>query len=60
MAKTTYVLVHGAFSGTHSCREVRHLVASGVQISTPSLTNLSEPAHPVNHGVNLTTHSGCR
>ncbi len=54
---TTYVLVHGAWSGAHSFRRVRPLLQSrGHAVFTPSLTGLGERAHLVSPQVDLSTH----
>jgi len=53
----TYVLVHGAWSGAHTFRKVRPLLArQGHEVFTPSLTGLGERAHLTSPLVNLTTH----
>lgn len=53
----TYVLVHGAWSGAHTYRRVRPLLAChGHEVFTPSLTGLGERAHLTSPLVNLTTH----
>jgi pimeloyl-ACP methyl ester carboxylesterase len=54
---TTYVLVHGAWSGAHGFRRVRPLLqAAGHEVFTPSLTGIGERVHLVSPQVNLTTH----
>jgi pimeloyl-ACP methyl ester carboxylesterase len=54
---STYVLVHGAWSGAHGWRTVRSLLQqAGHQVFTPSLTGLGERAHLATPEVNLTTH----
>lgn len=54
---TTYVLVHGAWSGAHSFRKVRPLLARhGHEIFTPTLTGLGERAHLVSPEIDLSTH----
>ena len=54
---TTYVLVHGAWSGAHTWRKVRPLLhAAGHEVLTPSLTGLGERLHLVSPQVNLSTH----
>jgi pimeloyl-ACP methyl ester carboxylesterase len=54
---TTYVLVHGAWSGAHGFRQVRPLVrAGGHDVFTPSLTGLGERVHLTGPQVNLSTH----
>ena len=54
---TTYVLVHGAWSGAHGFRLVRPLLrAAGHEVFTPSLTGIGERAHLTSPQVDLTTH----
>lgn len=54
---TTFVLVHGAWSGAHSYRRVRPLLARhGHEVFTPCLTGLGERAHLVSPQVGLATH----
>lgn len=54
---STYVLVHGGWSGAHGFRHVRRrLVAAGHEVFTPSLTGIGERAHLASPMVNLTTH----
>jgi pimeloyl-ACP methyl ester carboxylesterase len=54
---TTYVLVHGAWSGAHGFRHVRKILqAQGHEVFTPSLTGLGERVHLGHPLVNLTTH----
>jgi pimeloyl-ACP methyl ester carboxylesterase len=54
---TTYVLVHGAWSGAHGFRLTRPLLrAAGHDVFTPSLTGIGERVHLVSPQVNLTTH----
>ena len=54
---TTFVLVHGAWSGAHGFRRVRPLLrAAGHEVFTPSLTGVGERAHLTSPQVNLTTH----
>ena len=54
---TTYVLVHGAWSGAHGFRRVRGaLQDSGHRVFTPSLTGIGERAHLAHPGVGLSTH----
>src|SRR5262245_9141085 len=54
---TTYVLVHGGWSGAHGFRHVRRrLAAAGHEVFTPSLTGIGERAHLASPLVNLTTH----
>jgi len=53
----TYVLVHGAWSGSFCWRKVRPLLQqAGHAVFTPSLTGLGERAHLATPDVNLTTH----
>jgi len=54
---TTFVLVHGAWSGAHGFRHVRRLLQSaGHTVFTPSLTGLGERVHLASPLVNLSTH----
>jgi pimeloyl-ACP methyl ester carboxylesterase len=54
---TTFVLVHGAWSGAHGFRHVRKILQShGHDAFTPSLTGLGERVHLIHPMVNLTTH----
>ena len=54
---TTYVLVHGAWSGSHGFRHVRNrLQKAGHEVFTPSLTGIGERAHLSSPLVNLSTH----
>jgi pimeloyl-ACP methyl ester carboxylesterase len=54
---TTFVLVHGAWSGAHGFRHVRNLLqAQGHQVFTPSLTGIGERAHLTSPQVDLSTH----
>ena len=54
---TTYVLVHGAWSGAHGFRHVRiRLQKAGHEVFTPSLTGIGERAHLSIPLVNLSTH----
>ncbi|HEY2505902.1 MAG TPA: hypothetical protein VGI58_05260 [Streptosporangiaceae bacterium] len=54
---TTYVLVHGAWSGAHVFRLVRPgLSTCGHAVFTPSLTCLGERSHLASGQVNLSTH----
>ena len=53
----TFVLVHGAFSGSSAFRHVRRLLQrAGHEVFTPSLTGIGERAHLSSPLVNLTTH----
>jgi L-ribulose-5-phosphate 4-epimerase len=53
----TYVLVHGAWGGSHGWRNVRPLLQqAGHSVFTPSLTGLGERAHLATPEVNLSTH----
>jgi esterase/lipase len=55
---TTYVLVHGGWSGAHGFRKVRRLLqAEGHDVFTPSLTGIGERSHLVSPQINLTTTS---
>jgi pimeloyl-ACP methyl ester carboxylesterase len=54
---TTFVLVHGAWSGAHGFRLVRPLLrAAGHEVFTPSLTGLGERVHLASPQVTLSTH----
>jgi pimeloyl-ACP methyl ester carboxylesterase len=54
---TTYVLVHGGWSGAHIFRHVRSpLRERGHDVFTPSLTGIGERAHLTSPQVDLTTH----
>jgi pimeloyl-ACP methyl ester carboxylesterase len=54
---STFVLVHGAWSGAHGFRHVRKILQSqGHEVFTPSLTGLGERVHLSHAMVNLTTH----
>lgn len=54
---TTYVLVHGAWSGGFTWRYVRPLLAeAGHQVLTPTLTGLGERTHLAHPGVGVSTH----
>ena len=54
---TTYVLVHGGWSGAHGFRLVRReLRDAGHDVFTPSLTGIGERVHLASPQVNLSTH----
>lgn len=54
---TTYVLVHGAWSGAHGFHLVRPLLTrAGHDVFTPSLTGIGERAHLTSPQVGLGTH----
>ncbi len=54
---TTFVLVHGAWGGAHTWRNVRPLLTvGGHQVFTPALTGIGERAHLASPQVGLTTH----
>src|SRR5262245_23866565 len=54
---TTFVLVHGAWSGAHTFHLVRPLLrGAGHEVFTPSLTGLGERAHLASPQVDLSTH----
>lgn len=54
---TTYVLVHGAWSGANGFRHVRRrLQAAGHEVFTPSLTGIGERSHLMSPMVGLSTH----
>ena len=53
----TYVLVHGAWGGSHGWKDFAPLLwRAGHQVFTPSLTGLGERTHLAGPQVNLTTH----
>jgi pimeloyl-ACP methyl ester carboxylesterase len=54
---TTFVLIHGAWSGSHGFRHVRKLLQSeGHDVFTPCLTGIGERTHLASPLVNLSTH----
>lgn len=54
---TTFVLVHGAWHGGWSWRQVARLLHdAGHETVTPTLTGLGERAHLASRAVNLATH----
>jgi len=54
---TTFVLVHGAWGGSHGFRWVRPLLhAVGHEVFTPSLTGIGERSHLTSPSVGLSTH----
>src|SRR5262245_53279247 len=54
---TTFVLVHGAWSGGWCYARVAHLLrARGHVVFTPTLTGQGERAHQLSGAVNLSTH----
>jgi pimeloyl-ACP methyl ester carboxylesterase len=54
---STYVLVHGAWSGAQCFRLVRPMLqADGHQVFTPSLTGIGERVHLASAMVSLSTH----
>jgi pimeloyl-ACP methyl ester carboxylesterase len=54
---TTFVLVHGAWTGAHGFRKVRPLLReAGHEVFTPSLTGIGERVHLTSPQVCLTTH----
>ena len=54
---TTFVLVHGAWSGAHCFRKVRPpLRRADHEVFTPSLTGIGERVHLASPLVNLSTH----
>lgn len=54
---TTFVLVHGAWSGAHGFHRVRPLLRqAGHEVFTPSLTGIGERVHLASPLVNLSTH----
>lgn len=53
----TFVLVHGAWTGSYGFRKVRPLLlAAGHDVFTPSLTGIGERAHLTSPQVTLGTH----
>ena len=55
---TTYVLVHGAWSGAHSWRNFAPLLwQSGHEVFAPCLTGLGERSHLANPDVDLSLHT---
>lgn len=54
---STFVLVHGGWSGAHGFRKVRPLLrAAGHEVVTPSLTGIGERVHLSSPLVDLGTH----
>jgi pimeloyl-ACP methyl ester carboxylesterase len=54
---TTFVLVHGGWTGAYAFRHVRPLLrAGGHDVFTPSLTGIGDRAHLSSPQVGLTTH----
>ena len=54
---STFVLVHGAWGGTHGFRHLRRrLQTAGHDVFTPSLTGIGERVHLASPLVNLSTH----
>ena len=54
---STFVLVHGAWSGAHGFRHVRQLLqAAGHEVFTPCLTGIGERSHLASPLINLSTH----
>lgn len=54
---STFVLVHGAWSGSFTWRKVRRLLAErGHDVFTPSLTGIGERAHLTSPQVDLSLH----
>jgi pimeloyl-ACP methyl ester carboxylesterase len=54
---TTFVLVHGGWSGAHGFRWVRReLQGAGHEVFTPSLTGIGERVHLASPQVTLSTH----
>ena len=54
---TTFVIVHGAWSGGHAWKWVRPLLRSaGHEVFTPALTGLGERSHLASAQVDLETH----
>ena len=54
---TIFVIVHGAWGGSHSFRHVRRILqTAGHEVFTPSLTGIGERVHLASPLVNLSTH----
>jgi len=54
---TTFVLVHGAWTGAHGFHKVRPLLRqAGHEVFTPSLTGIGERVHLLSPSVNLSMH----
>ncbi len=54
---STFVLVHGGWSGANGWRHVRELLAAGGhEVFTPSLTGIGERVHLASPQIDLTTH----
>ncbi|MFT7246414.1 MAG: pimeloyl-ACP methyl ester carboxylesterase [Candidatus Azotimanducaceae bacterium] len=54
---TTFVLVHGAWSGSFGFKHVRRsLQAAGHEVFTPSLTGVGERVHLASPQISLSTH----
>jgi len=54
---TTFVLVHGAWSGAYRWRKVRPLLTrAGHDVFSPSLTGLGDREHLLSREINLSTH----
>ena len=54
---TTFVLIHGAWSGAHGFNKIRRqLQSAGHEVYTPSLTGIGERSHLASPMINLTTH----
>jgi pimeloyl-ACP methyl ester carboxylesterase len=54
---TSYVLIHGAWSGAYRWKFVRPLLqAAGHEVFTPSLTGLGDRVHLTSPAINLNTH----
>jgi pimeloyl-ACP methyl ester carboxylesterase len=53
----TFVLVHGAWAGSFSFRDVRRILQGfGHEVFTPSLTGVGERVHLANPQITLSTH----
>jgi pimeloyl-ACP methyl ester carboxylesterase len=54
---STFVLVHGGWSGSHGFRHIRKLLqAEGHEVFTPCLTGIGERSHLASPLINLSTH----
>src|ERR1700751_3053516 len=57
-ARSTFVLVHGAWHGGWCWRRVSDLLeAKGHKVFTPTLTGLGERSHLLRAGINVSTHA---
>src|SRR6201981_4026089 len=57
IARTDYVLIHGAWHGSWCWARVRRLLAAGAhRVFTPTLTGVGERSHLLSRDVGLDTH----